>query len=179
VGTEGQQPVPVFDVDADRMAVQAVVEAFLDAFRSGPEATQRLDRLRRLFLPQAVVVRTCGADLGVHDVESFIAPREALLTGGVLVDFHEWSLGGRVDVFGDIAAWFGAYAKEGVHDGEPTAGRGMKSVQLVRTPEGWRISAVAWDDERPGLTLPAGSPGGGEGATAPRQGVGYSPLTTK
>jgi hypothetical protein len=156
VSTQGQQADPVFDVDADRAAVRDVVEAFLDAFRSGPESPQRLDHLRTLLLPEAVVVRTCGLDLGVYDVESFIAPREALLSGGSLVDFHEWSLGGRIDVFGDVAAWFGAYAKEGVHDGEPTAGRGMKSVQLVRTRDGWRISAVAWDDERPGLTLPPG-----------------------
>jgi len=154
MSTHEQQADPVFDVDADRAAVREAVDAFLDAFRSGPESPQRLDRLRTLLLPQAVVIRTCGLDLGVYDVESFIAPREALLAGGSLVDFHEWSLAGRIDVFGDIAAWFGSYAKEGVHDGEPTAGRGMKSVQLVRTPEGWRISAVAWDDERPGLTLP-------------------------
>ena len=33
-------------------------------------------------------------------------------------------------------------------DGEPFTGRGAKSVQLVRTSDGWRISAVAWDDER-------------------------------
>ena len=30
----------------------------------------------------------------------------------------------------------------------------MISTQYVRTPVGWRISAMAWDDERPGLTLP-------------------------
>ncbi len=158
MSTDEQQAVPVFDVAADRAAVRAVVDAFLDAFRSGPESPQRLDRLRELLLPQAIIVRTCGLDLGVYDVDSFIAPRAALLAGGSLVDFHEWSTGGRIDVFGDIAAWFGAYAKEGVHDGEPTTGRGMKSVQLVRTPQGWRISAVAWDDERPGLDGPPAGP---------------------
>jgi hypothetical protein len=29
----------------------------------------------------------------------------------------------------------------------------MKTLQFVRMPEGWRISAVAWDDEREGLTV--------------------------
>jgi len=33
------------------------------------------------------------------------------------------------------------------------AGRGMKTLQFVRTVTGWRISAAAWDDERDGLTL--------------------------
>jgi hypothetical protein len=29
----------------------------------------------------------------------------------------------------------------------------MKSIQLVRTAAGWRITAAAWDDERPGVDL--------------------------
>jgi len=29
----------------------------------------------------------------------------------------------------------------------------MKTIQFIRTSEGWRISAAAWDDERPGLTV--------------------------
>ena len=61
---------------------------------------------------------------------------------------------GRVEVFGDIAHWFGGYAKAGTQEGEPFTGRGMKTIQLVRTADGWRISAAAWDDEREGLTLP-------------------------
>ena len=36
----------------------------------------------------------------------------------------------------------------GEQDGTPFSGRGMKSLQFVRTGEGWRISAAAWDDER-------------------------------
>jgi hypothetical protein len=30
----------------------------------------------------------------------------------------------------------------------------MKSVQLVRTADGWRIAAAVWDDERPGVPYP-------------------------
>jgi hypothetical protein len=30
----------------------------------------------------------------------------------------------------------------------------MKTIQFVRTADGWRISAAAWDDERDGLSLP-------------------------
>jgi hypothetical protein len=32
----------------------------------------------------------------------------------------------------------------------------MVSTQFVKTPAGWKMSAMAWDDERPGLTLPSG-----------------------
>jgi hypothetical protein len=87
-------------------------------------------------------------------VEEFIVPREALLTGGSLTGFREWPVAGRVEVFGDIAHWFGGYAKAGTQEGEPFTGRGMKTIQFVRTADGWRISAAAWDDERDGLSLP-------------------------
>jgi hypothetical protein len=30
----------------------------------------------------------------------------------------------------------------------------MKTIQLIRTADGWRIGAIAWDDERDGVRLP-------------------------
>jgi hypothetical protein len=30
----------------------------------------------------------------------------------------------------------------------------MISTQFIHTPQGWKVSSMAWDDERPGLQLP-------------------------
>jgi hypothetical protein len=137
----------------DLVEIEDIVRAFFAAFTSGPESSTRLDDLRSLFLPGALVVRTCGTEPVLYSVEGFIAPREALLSGGTLVDFREWPVSGRTDLFGDVAHWFGTYAKAWEQDGTPFSGRGMKSLQFVRTREGWRISAAAWDDEREGVTI--------------------------
>jgi hypothetical protein len=137
----------------DLAAIEESVDTFFAAFTSGPDCSARLEALRALFLPEAVIVRTCGQEPLVHDVEDFIAPREVLLTGGTLVDFKEWRLLGRTELFGDIAQWFGGYEKAGVQDEASFTGRGMKSLQFVRTSHGWRISAAAWDDERDGLSM--------------------------
>lgn len=142
------------DARGDRESIAEVVRAFFAAFTSGPGSAERLDRLRRLFLPGAVVVRTCGAEPLLYDVEAFIAPRQALLSGGTLLDFREWELDGDTMVFGDLASHVCSYEKSGVQDGAPFRGRGMKVLHLVRTSAGWLISAAAWDDERDGLTLP-------------------------
>ncbi|MEO6704081.1 MAG: DUF4440 domain-containing protein [Jatrophihabitantaceae bacterium] len=149
-GAVGEQVDPL---DEDRQAIAAIVTTFFAAFTSGPDCAARLDALRAVFLPEAVIVRTCGLQPAVYDVSSFIEPRAALLTGGSLVDFSEWELDGHTEIFGDIAHHFGSYAKAGVQDGTPFTGRGMKTLQLVRTADGWRISAAAWDDERDGLRL--------------------------
>lgn len=147
-GHEAGQPT------ADREAIAEVVRTFFAAFTSGPDSAARLDELRGILLPEAVVVRTCGGEPTAYDVDGFIAPRAALLSSGTLTDFREWELDGRTEVFGDVAQHFCSYAKGWTQDGRARTGRGMKSIQLVRTGAGWRISAVAWDDEREGLTLP-------------------------
>lgn len=137
----------------DRAAIAGIVRTFFDAFTSGPACTARLDALRQLFLPEAVIVRTCGGEPAVYGVDSFIAPRQELLSSGALTDFREWETSGNTDVFGDIAVRFCSYAKSGVQNGTPFTGRGMKTLQFVRTSAGWRISAAAWDDERDGLAI--------------------------
>lgn len=144
-------------VDADRAAIAAIVQRFFAAFSSGPGCDDRLDRLRSAFLPEAVIVRAGDGQPAVYGIDTFIEPRRALLTGGTLTDFGERELAGHTEVFGDIAAHFCSYAKSGVQDGAPFAGRGMKTLQFVRTSAGWRISAAAWQDERPGLEVGPGS----------------------
>jgi hypothetical protein len=138
------------DTTSDQVEIEDMVQAFFAAFNSGPDSAARLDKLRSMFLPGAVIIRTCGLEPMVHGLEEFIAPRDALLSGGTLVGFSEWPLAGRIDLFGDIAHWFGTCAKEGVREGAPFTGRG---TQFVRTSKGWRISAMAWDDERDGLAI--------------------------
>ncbi|MBO1753939.1 DUF4440 domain-containing protein [Allobranchiibius sp. CTAmp26] len=138
---------------ADLTEIDGLAGAFFEAFTSGPDVAERLDRMRASFLSGAVIVRTCGGSPTVYDVDGFIAPRQELLTGGSLVDFREWELSARTEIFGDVAQRWSTYAKSGVQDGKPFAGRGAKTTQYVRTPQGWRISALAWDDERDGLSF--------------------------
>ena len=138
----------------DREESDGIVRTFFAAFVSGPDVADRLDDLRAVLLPEAVITRTCGGEPVVHDVDGFIAPRQALLSGGSLTDFSERELHGHTELFGDIAQHFGSYAKAGVQDGTAFTARGMKTLQLVRTAAGWRISAAAWDDERDDLRVP-------------------------
>lgn len=70
-----------------------------------------------------------------------------LLTDGRLVDFSEWETSERTEIAGDIASRFSEYRKSGTLDGEPFDGGGTKTIQFVRTSQGWRISALAWYDQ--------------------------------
>jgi RimJ/RimL family protein N-acetyltransferase len=137
----------------DDEQIAELLRTLFAAFTSGPDVAARLDGLRAVFLPAAVIVKTCGAEPTVYDVDAFIAPRQALLSAGDLQEFREWEVHGQTQVFGDIAQHFCTYAKSWVQEGEPVAASGMKTIQLIRTGDGWRISALAWDDAREGLTI--------------------------
>ena len=106
--------------------------------------------LRACCLPSAVV-RVLGPEgLKEMDLEAFWRPREALLTSGRLVAFHEWpleELAGQVWVDGDLASARVRYAKAGWLDGAPWEGAGFKHFQMVRMTDGWRIASLAWQDD--------------------------------
>jgi hypothetical protein len=138
----------------DHDEIAELIRVFFAAFASGAGVATRLDGLREVLLPSAVIVMTCGGEPTVYDVDGFIEPREALLSTGRLEGFREWELPGRTQVFGDIGQHFCAYEKSWLEGGVHHGARGMKAFQLVRTGEGWRISAVAWDDERTGPEQP-------------------------
>jgi hypothetical protein len=88
-------------------------------------------------------------------IDGFIAPRQRMVDSGVLTSFQEAETGAITEIFGNIAHRFSTYVRRGTVNGTVTEGRGLISTQFIRTPNGWRMSSMAWDDERPGLTIPA------------------------
>ncbi len=45
-----------------------------------------------MFLPEAVIVRANAAEVETMNVDTFIVPRERMLSDGSLINFHEWRL---------------------------------------------------------------------------------------
>ena len=77
-----------------------------------------------------------------------------MVDAGDLTRFNEAELHLTTELFGNVAHRFSAYAKSGTMKDVPFEARGMISTQFVLTPQGWKISSMAWDDERPGLSVP-------------------------
>lgn len=127
--------------------IDAITAQFYGAFDNRDGKTADVARIRRLMLPTGVIVNT-GPKFTAYTVEEFIAPREQLLSDGRLVEFSEWETSERTDIVGDIASRFGTYRKSGILEGEPYDGGGSKTLQFVRTPEGWRIAAFSWYDDQ-------------------------------
>ncbi len=83
----------------------------------------------------------------------FVSARQRAVDARELTSFEETELSEITELFDNIAHRFSTYAKQGVTNGYPIDVRGAISTQFIRTPDGWRISSMAWDDERPGLAV--------------------------
>jgi ribosomal protein S18 acetylase RimI-like enzyme len=133
---------------ADAAAIADVMNRFLRAvsFENGERPSY--DDLPDLFLPGARLIRNSGTAPEISTVEEFVRSRRAAFERGELRSFEETELGERTELFGNVTHRFSPYRKRALSDRGAIDVRGAISTQFVRTADGWRISSMAWDDER-------------------------------
>ena len=108
-----------------------------------------------LFIERGLLIKNVSSTPEISLVQEFIESREALVRSGTLTRFHESETSESTVIFGNVAHRFSAYAKSGTSSGTSFDARGMVTTQFINTPGGWKMSAMAWDDERPGLSIDA------------------------
>jgi hypothetical protein len=139
-----------------KLELDQVMAAFFRAVSFAPGERPPYHEIHQLFIKAGLLIKNSLASPEISSVAQFIEPRQATVSAGELTSFRETELSETTQIFGNVAQRFSAYAKSGVMNGVPFEARGMIATQFIRTPDGWKISAMAWDDERPGLALPAG-----------------------
>ncbi|HEX2620614.1 MAG TPA: hypothetical protein VHL11_10710 [Phototrophicaceae bacterium] len=110
--------------------------------------------LHTIFIASAVIIKNSGAMPEINTVSQFIKPRQQMVDSGQLTSFCETETAAITEIFGNIAHRLSTYEKVGVNASGEFTGQGVISIQFILTPDGWKMSAMAWDDERPGLTIP-------------------------
>jgi len=136
---------PAMTIDDD---LEALMDQFFRAVSFDEGEKPAYERLPDLFTPAGRLVNAVGDTPDDTTVAEFVEPRRALVDAGVLTSFEEVETGAVTESFGKVAHRFSTYEKRGVRDGAAFAGRGRIATQFVRTPGGWRITCMAWDDER-------------------------------
>jgi hypothetical protein len=111
-------------------------------------------RLYDLFIEGAKLIKNSSPTPEISTVGQFIAARQPMVDSGELTFFHEAESAEITEIFGNVAHRFSTYEKRGISNGAASAAKGVISTQFIRTPSGWRMSSMAWDDERQGLTIP-------------------------
>ncbi|AXE81795.1 DUF4440 domain-containing protein [Streptomyces atratus] len=131
------------DVKAE---LDQLMHSFLGAFTNTGGSRPNVNAVHEVFIPQGMIIKNVGGEPVIYNLDAFVEPREKILTDGTLTEFSEWEVAERTEIFGSIAHRFSEYRKSGFLDGEWFEGSGRKTTQFVRTPVGWRMSSMAWDD---------------------------------
>ncbi|CAM2070366.1 Nuclear transport factor 2 family protein [Sulfidibacter corallicola] len=127
--------------------IDDLTRRFFAVFTTDTDGKVNLDVIHDLFIPQGLIVKNVGPNPEIYNLQQFIEPRARMFEEGRLVDFVEEELSERTEIFGNIAQRFCRYRKSGTMDGAPFETEGMKTIQFINTENGWKISALAWDDE--------------------------------
>ena len=69
--------------------------------------------------------------------------------------FFKRSIANRVEEFGNLVAVWSTYESRNAKDDAQPFSRGINSIQIVHAHGRFWIASLLFDDERPGLTLPA------------------------
>jgi len=137
-----------------KQAIDELVSVFFSVFAVKKGCKTDLSIINQLFIAEALIIKNVTTAPEIYSLQSFIEPREKMLNEGTLVDFKEEELWERTEIFGNIAQRLSVYRKSGMMSGKAFEARGMKTIQFINTPDGWKMSSLAWDDEREGLSIP-------------------------
>ncbi|MEU6161291.1 GNAT family protein [Streptomyces sp. NPDC047130] len=144
--THEPEPEPA-SASGDQAEIDRLMDRFMASFTNTGGRRPDLEVIRELFVPEGQIVSNTGDVPVVMDLDAFVQPRQKMLTDGTLTEFSEWEVSRRTEIFGSVAHRFSEYRKSGVRDGARFEGRGHKTTQFLRTPAGWRMSSMAWEDE--------------------------------
>ncbi len=138
----------------DKLIIDGLTSTFFGLFSNKEGNKVDLSAIYQLFIPEGLIIKNVSSEPEIYNLHQFIEPREKMLKEGILVDFKEEELSEKTEIFGNIAHRFCLYHKSGVMSGVSFEARGMKTIQFVKTPNGWKMSSLAWDDEREGFAIP-------------------------
>jgi hypothetical protein len=132
---------------SDSAELKALIEQFFAAVSFDEGAQPAYGTLHDLFTSGGKLINTASQPPEIAGVDDFIQSRQRLVDAGELTSFEEAEVAGRSDAFGNVAHRLSDYEKSGTRNAVEFAARGVISTQFVKTPSGWRISSMAWDDE--------------------------------
>jgi hypothetical protein len=164
VGTlAGHPDWPAAKNSGDVDTVDHLVAALYDVV-SGPAGQRDWERFRALFVPDARLAWIVSESAATKDAparkgdavfvtpDMFIQQNDSYFkTNG----FFERSIAKRVEEFGNLVeVWSTKESRDAKDDAQPGS-RGIDSFQIVHANGRFWIASLIFDDERPGVTLPA------------------------
>lgn len=131
-----------------KQEIDKLVKSFFNLFSIKKGCKADLSSIYELFIKEGLIVKCSSPTPEIYNLLQFIEPREKMFNDGYLSNFIEEELFEKTEIFGNIAHRLSLYKKSGLMNGKGFENKGIKTMQFIKTSAGWKISSVAWDDER-------------------------------
>lgn len=146
--------VPVIEANPkDVLTIDGIIKAFYETISGGKGVLRQWSRDRTLYTPDMRFVAMSEQD---GKIRASIMNHTNYVNGSneffVAEGFDEREINRVVRKFGNIAHVFSVY--EFTTEDKKVKGRGINSIELFWDGSRWWISAVTWDEERPGNPIP-------------------------
>ncbi len=137
----------------DDAAIKKAVDAAYAALSFKDKEQPRYDSIRDYFIQQAQLINYIEDTAQILSIDDFTKAFKNYVESAKISSYKEEELYGRTDQFGNIAQRISSY-KTYVNSLDIVKERGVNSFQLIKTPQGWKVSSIIWDVEKNGLTIP-------------------------
>jgi hypothetical protein len=136
----------------DAAIKKAVDDAYAAlSFKNGEQP--RYDSIQYYFIPQAQLINYIADTAQILSIGDFVKAFKNYVQSTKITLFNEQEIYGRTDQFGNIAQRISTY-KTYVNNSDIVKERGVNSFQLIKTPQGWKVSSIIWDIEKANLQIP-------------------------
>ncbi|MBL4643785.1 MAG: hypothetical protein JKY44_09365 [Flavobacteriaceae bacterium] len=132
----------------EQALIDKVTHQFFSAFTNINGKKPAIQHLKKICIEQVVIINNNSQVPAIYTLESFIKPREELLTNGTLINFSESEISHNTEIFNTIAHRFSLYKKSGVLNGVEFYTEGMKTIQFIKVAGKWKICSIAWSDKK-------------------------------
>ncbi len=132
--------------DEDQLEINQLIEAMYAVFDNRADRVPNFDRFKAMCLPEVMITKIVKDSIETMTLESFISPRKELLSNGTFTEFWEWENQHQTIVQSKLAIRISAFEKKGILHGQSYTGKGTKHIQLLQTKNGWKISAINWEE---------------------------------
>ncbi len=143
----GKDLLMIYSVTDDIFFINQITKDFFNLFTNTKQRTLELEKINDICIPKTIIVKKDKDKEEIFNIETFIGPRKIILSDGTLTEFEEYEVIGETKIVNNLAQRFSKYQKKGYLNGEYFDGNGIKFFQYIKTANGWRISAVIWEDE--------------------------------
>ncbi|RPD43476.1 hypothetical protein [Paracnuella aquatica] len=149
--TESQK-ADISHAPEDEAITKAVADTYkIISFKEGAQVNY--EHIKNYFVPQAQLLNFRNDTLETMTIDQFVTVYKNLVETNGITSFHEEEIKGTTDQFGRVAQRMSSY-KTYINNMDSAAERGVNSFQLIKTPQGWKVSSIIWDVESDKLKMP-------------------------